>query len=147
MTPLCINRIISLISCKLTNENARNKFSKLRIIRLFCMVIVKCASIFPLEFHSFGLEKKSPRQSSTVLYIILFLTSQQLPGCASQSFSLFIAADCVNLCELPTFQQRPNRKVLTVEDLKKCFTSISQLSNSYKVKVLIFLLKYNNNPQ
>ena len=57
MTPLCINRIISLISCKLTNENARNKFSKLRIIRLFCMVIVTCTSIFPLEFHSFGLKK------------------------------------------------------------------------------------------
>lgn len=138
MTPLCINRIISLISCKLTNENARNKFSKLRIIRLFCLVIVKCTSIFPLECHSFGLEKKSPRQSSTVLYIILFLTSQQLPWWASQSFSLFIAVDCVNLCELPTFQQRPNRKVLTVEDLKKWFPSISELSNSYKVKVLIF---------
>ena len=140
MTPLCINRIISLISCKLTNENARNKFSKLRIIRLFCMVIVKWARIFPLEFHSFG-QKKSPRQSSTVLYIILFLTSQQLPGCASQYFSLFIAVDCVNLCELPTFQQRPNRKVLTVEDLKKWSPSISQLSNSYEVKVLIFFVK------
>ena len=105
MTPLCINRIISLISCKLTNENAGNKFSKLRIIRLFCMVIVKCTSIFPLEYHSFGL-KKSPRQSSTVLYIILFLTSQQLLECASQSFSLFIAADCVNLCELPTHSDK-----------------------------------------
>ena len=55
MTPLCINRIISLISCKLTNENARNKFSNLRIV--FGMVIVECASIFPLEFHSFGLKK------------------------------------------------------------------------------------------
>ena len=101
MTPLCINRIISLISCKLTNENARNKFSKLIIIRLFCMVIVKCASIFPLEFHSFGLEKKSPRQSSTVLYIILFLTSQQLLSLFRYLLQKTVWI-CVNCPDTPT---------------------------------------------
>ena len=108
MTPLCINRIISLISCKLTNENARNKFSKLRIIRLFCMVIVKCASIFPLEFHSFGLEKKSLRQSSTVLYIILILfqTSQQLTGSA---FSVFFVIYCSRLCEFVWIAHIPTK--------------------------------------
>ena len=137
MTPLCINRIISLISCKLTNENARNKFSKLRIIRLFCMVIVTCTSIFPLEFHSFGLKKITEAKQHRSIHH-LFQTRQQLPGCASQSFSLFIAVDCVNLCELPTFQQRPNRKVLTVEDLKNVLPQYHNFQIVIRWKFLYF---------
>ena len=136
MTPLCINRIISLISCKLTNENARNKFSNLRIV--FGMVIVECASIFTLEFHNFGLKKITEAKQHRSIHHLISDKSTASGVC----FSVFFVIYCSRLCEFVwiahTFQQRPNRKVLTVEDLKKCFPSISQLSNIYKVKVLVF---------
>ena len=105
MTPLCINRIISLISCKLTNENARNKFSKLRIIRLFCMVIVKCTSIFPLEFHSFGLKKITEAKQHRSIHHLISDKSTASGVC----FSVFFVIYCSRLCEFVWIAHIPTK--------------------------------------